>query len=203
MKNGVITAGFYVTGLIFLSFGISLMILADLGVGPWDAFFVGLKLNLGLTVGTWMFIGGFILILINAFLLDKKPDFSAIITIFMIGIFIDFWLLIVFADINELLLPMRISLLLGGIVIIASGISLYLQANYARNPIDNLMMAVQFRTGKSLSFSKTVIEVSIMIVAIIIGGPIGVGTVIVAFAIGPLIQMFYKPVSRFKARLAS
>ncbi|MFG6113770.1 YitT family protein [Halobacillus sp. MO56] len=202
MKNGLLTAVFYTIGLIFLSFGISMMILANLGAGPWDALFVALSDHLGLTVGSWMFIAGIILILINGYLLKKKPDFSAIITIFTIGLCIDFWLLIVFPGFAAEFLAVRFAMLLGGIIIIAIGVSMYLQANYARNPIDNLMMAIHFRTGKSLSFSKTVTEVSVMIVAFIIGGPIGVGTVLVAFGIGPLIQFFYVPVTKIRTNLA-
>ncbi len=133
--------------------------------------------------------------------MKKTPDFLALITMFLIGSFIDFWLEVIFAELAVHLLSYRIGMLVTGIISIAIGVALYLQSNIARNPIDNLMMAFHFRTGKSLAFSKTVLEIMIMIVALVIGGPIGVGTVIVAFGIGPLIQMFYRPVARFRTKL--
>ncbi|WP_018922109.1 YczE/YyaS/YitT family protein [Salsuginibacillus kocurii] len=201
MRERVIKSLFYLVGLGILSVGISMMLVADLGAGPWDALYVGLSWNIGLTVGSWIFIIGFLLILINGYLLKKKPDFSAVLTIFLIGVLIDFWLLVVFRNVEPGAVPAQAGMLISGIVLIAIGVSFYLQIEFARNPIDNLMMAVQYRTGKSMSVSKTVIEVSVLIVAFLLGGPIGIGTVLVAFGIGPLIQAFYKPVSSIKSRL--
>ena len=99
MKSIFIILLFYIIGLIFLSFGISLMILSNLGAGPWDAMYVGLSENVGLTVGSWVFIVGSLLIIINGVLLRKIPDFLAVITIILIGSFMDFWL---FCGIPEL-----------------------------------------------------------------------------------------------------
>ncbi|WP_165967252.1 YitT family protein [Jeotgalibacillus sp. S-D1] len=201
LKTKVTLGLFYTIGLVLLSFGISMMILADLGAGPWDALYVALADILGFTVGTWILIVGFLLILLNAFLLKRMPDFFAVITIFIMGFFIDFWLLFAFADLIVPDTGSRIAMLAGSILIIAAGVSLYLQANFAPNPIDGLMMAVNVRTGLSLSKSKTVLEVAVMVIALIIGGPIGVGTVIVAFGIGPLIQLFFVPVSKIKSKM--
>ncbi|KIL51012.1 YczE/YyaS/YitT family protein [Jeotgalibacillus campisalis] len=200
MKDKFTLGMFYTIGLILLSFGISMMILADLGAGPWDALYVALADQIGLTVGTWILITGFILIVVNAVLMRKMPDFYAVITIFIMGFLIDFWLLFIFAELKAEVL-MRSFMLGGGILIIAAGVSLYLQANFAKNPIDGLMVAVHFRTGLSLSRSKTVLEVAVLVVALLIGGPIGVGTVIVAFGIGPLIGLFFIPAEKMKARM--
>jgi len=201
MKNRIIIALFYLIGLTFLSLGISLMILAELGAGPWDAMYVGLSDTIGLSVGTWIFIVGILLILLNGFLMKKTPDFMAIITIFIIGALIDFWLLLVFSQFETESLALRIFMLIAGIVIIAIGIASYLQSNFARNPMDSLMMAIQYRTGKSLAFSKTCMELTVLVIAFIIGGPIGIGTVLSTLTIGPLIQFFYSPVTRLCGRL--
>ena len=198
MKNRLIIALFYIVGLTFLSLGISLMILADLGAGPWDAMYVGLSEIIGFSVGSWVFIVGILLILLNGIIMKKIPDFSAIITIFTIGVLMDFWLLIVFSEFETEDIAFRVFMLLAGIVIIAIGISSYLQSNFARNPMDSLMMAIQFRTGKSLRFSKTSMELTVLVIAFIVGGPIGIGTVLSTIAIGPLIQAFYSPITRFR-----
>lgn len=201
MKNRLVIGLFYLVGLVFLSFGICMIILAGLGAGPWDALFVALSTNIGLTVGSWTFIIGFVLILLNGLLLKKKPDFSALITMFLIGSLIDFWLLVVFADLVVSVLAIRGVMLIVGILTSATGIACYLQSNFARNPIDHSMMVFHQLTGKSLSFSKTFLEVTVLIIAFFIGGPIGVGTVFVAFGIGPLIQLFYKPITSLRSRI--
>ncbi|XKI13320.1 Membrane protein [Sporosarcina sp. ANT_H38] len=201
MKNTLIISMFYLVGLLFLALGISMMILSNLGAGPWDAMYVALSESVGLTVGSWVFIVGVLLIIINSLLLKGTPDFLAIITIVLIGALIDFWLLGVFPDFTATEIGMRIFMLIAGILIIGLGISLYLQSSFARNPVDNLMMTLQSLTGKSLAVTKTVMEVSILVLAFFIGGPIGIGTIIVTFAIGPLIQMFYPPVTKFKNRI--
>ncbi|MDQ0256663.1 putative membrane protein YczE [Evansella vedderi] len=171
------------------------MIKSDLGVGPWDAFFVGLASRVGLTTGSWVFIIGFLLVLINSLIVWKRPELIGMLTMFILGLLIDFWQLVVFSEFVLSLMYVRVFFLLGGIVIIGLGVALYLQANFARNPIDGLMLAVQKRTGKSMTISKTIVEVTALILAILVGGPIGVGTIIVAIFIGPIIQMFYNPLS--------
>ncbi|PYZ92061.1 membrane protein [Salipaludibacillus keqinensis] len=201
MKNRLIIGLFYLIGLVLLSFGISMIILAGLGAGPWDALFVALSVNIGLTVGSWTFIVGFLLIIVNGLLLKTKPDFAALITMFLIGSMVDFWLLVAFPELAIASVMIRLAMLITGVLSAAAGISCYLQSNFARNPIDHSMMVFHKLTGKSLSFSKTFLEVTILIVAFFIGGPIGLGTVLVAFGIGPLIQMFYKPVTMFRKSL--
>lgn len=203
MKNILIISLFYIIGLSFLSLGISMMILSNLGAGPWDAMYVGLSEKIGLTVGSWVFIMGVLLIVVNSLLLKKTPDFLAVITILLIGSLIDFWLLVVFLNFEATAMWMQILFLAVGILVIGIGISFYLQSNFARNPIDNLMMAIQLISGKSLAFTKTVIEVSVLVLAFIIGGPIGIGTIIVALIIGPLIQLLYPPVTKFKNKMCN
>ncbi|WP_188208149.1 YczE/YyaS/YitT family protein [Alkalibacillus aidingensis] len=193
----------YVLGMLTLSFGVTMLILSGLGVGAWDALFVGLSELIGLTVGSWIFIVGILLIIINAYLLKDRFDYSAIITIFLIGVFIDFWLLIVFDGVTVSDFVARIALFILGIICMGAGIGSYLQLDFARNPIDNLMMAVHKRLGLSLAVSKSGLEILILIIAFFIGGPVGVGTIIVAFGIGPLVQLSFKTLDKMKARLAA
>ncbi|MBB5173811.1 YczE/YyaS/YitT family protein [Texcoconibacillus texcoconensis] len=193
MNTWILRSIVYTAGLIILSFGVSLLITADLGVGPWDALFVGLSTTIGLTAGSWIFIIGIMLIIINAFLLERKPDLPAVATIFLLGLLLDFWLLFVFSNVTLSSFSLQLFLLFSGVMLMAVGISLYLQAGFAKNPIDNLMIAFQYRTGKSLNVSKTILEFIALTAAFIFSGPIGLGTLIIAFSIGPLIQVFYPP----------
>lgn len=200
MKRISIISSFYLFGITILTLGISLILLSELGAGPWDALFYALSVNLGLTVGSWTFIIGFLLIIINGLLLKQKPDFSALITMFLIGSVLDFWLLFVFSGAEVSGLFPRTVILFTGILLIGAGVASYMQSNFARNPIDHSMVVFHTLTGKSLAFSKTFLEVFILIIAFFIGGPIGVGTLVIAFGIGPLIQFFYYPITTLRTR---
>ena len=201
MKNRSIIAVFYLVGLTFLSLGISLIILAELGAGAWDAMYVGLNELFGLSVGTWIFIVGILLIFVNALLLKERIDVSALIPVVTIGFLIDFWLLFVFADFQVPMLAIQLAMLVGGVAVIAVGIACYLQSNIARNPMDTLMIAIQTITGKSMAVSKTMMELGVLVIAFLLGGPIGLGTIFVTLLIGPMIQFFYSPVTKLRNRL--
>ena len=201
MKNRSIIAVFYIIGLTFLSLGISLIILADLGAGAWDAMYVGLSENLGLSVGTWIFIVGILLIFVNALLLKERIDVSAVIPVLGVGFLIDFWLLFVFANFQVPMLAIQLAMLGGGVAVIAVGIACYLQSKIARNPMDTLMIAIQTITGKSMAVSKTMMELGVLIIAFLLGGPIGLGTIFVTLMIGPMIQFFYSPVTKLRNHL--
>ncbi|MEI5909352.1 DUF6198 family protein [Bacillus spongiae] len=182
---------FYLLGLFTISFGITLTIKADLGAGAWDALNVGLSTTVGLTVGTWVIIVGAILIFVNAFLLQKRPDFLAFITVFLVGFFIDFWLVYALKDWFPEGFYLKLVLLLLGLFILSLGIATYLQANYPLIPIDNFMMAIRERFNLRLSLAKTIGELTALVMAFIFQGPIGIGTIIITFAIGPCIQFFF------------
>ena len=201
MKNRSIIAVFYIIGLTFLSLGISLIILADLGAGAWDAMYVGLSENLGLSVGTWIFIVGILLIFVNALLLKERIDVSAVIPVFGVGFLIDFWLLFVFANFQVPMLAIQLAMLGGGVAVIAVGIACYLQSKIARNPMDTLMIAIQTLSGKSMAVSKTMMELGVLVIAFLLGGPIGLGTIFVTLLIGPMIQFFYNPVTKLRNHL--
>jgi uncharacterized membrane protein YczE len=178
-------------GLIILSLGISFTIIANLGTGAWDALHVGLQETFGLTIGTWVIIVGTALIFVNGILFRRRPTFASILTIIIVGVFIDFWLIIVFKDIIVAGNIVTQFIYLGlGIILLPLGIAVYLQGNLAPNPIDQLMLAIQYRFRVNLMVAKTVGELTALIVAWILGGPIGIGTIIITFIIGPLVQLF-------------
>ncbi|TLS35726.1 YczE/YyaS/YitT family protein [Pseudalkalibacillus caeni] len=188
---------YYLSGLFILTLGISLSIKSDLGAGAWDALNVGLSNTVGFTVGTWVIVVGIVLIVVNAILTKSKPDFLALITIFITGVFIDFWLLQVMDDLVGQTVLLEYVILLGGMVFMGFGISLYMQGKLAIIPIDGLMMAIRNRTGLNLMVSKTIGELTALVAALIFEGPIGIGTVLITFGIGPLVQFFYPKIERY------
>ena len=182
---------FYIIGLIILSFGVSMTIKAGLGTGAWDALNVGLSKTVGLTPGSWVVIVGIVMIFINAALVKRRPDVAAIITLLITGVLIDFWLLRVFEDLVVTGYAKQFAVFILGMVALSFGLAVYLQPKFPLIPIDNFMMALRERFGLNLMVAKTLGEVFALSAAFIFRGPIGIGTLIVTFAIGPLIQLFY------------
>jgi uncharacterized membrane protein YczE len=190
----------YIVGLTILSFGACLTIKANIGVGAWDALNVGLSSTYGLTVGSWVFIVGILLIIINAFLQKKRPDLLAVITIILVGLLFDFWLLVVFSQ-WVIEAPYGFIVFAVGLIILAIGLSMYIQSNLALIPIDNLMYSIHKRTGVNLMIAKTIGEVTALVLALLFGGPIGVGTILITFLIGPLMQWFVPKIQRLQKKL--
>ncbi|MEH7237885.1 YczE/YyaS/YitT family protein [Bacillus sp. JJ1562] len=182
---------FFGVGLFILALGISLMIIADIGAGAWDALNVGLSETFGLTIGNWVMVVGVIVMLVNALLLSERPAFLSIGTIILIGFFIDFWLLIALDEWNLKSLVLQVLTLVGGLVVASLGIAIYLQAKFPLSPLDNLMLAISKRFKLKVGISKTIAEATGLILALLVGGPIGIGTLVVTFGIGPIIQFFF------------
>ncbi|RAK19195.1 hypothetical protein B0I26_107114 [Anoxybacillus vitaminiphilus] len=182
---------FYIVGLFIISFGVALTIKADLGAGAWDALNVGLAETIGFTVGTWVVIVGAVLMSINAILLRRFPEILAIATIIIIGMFIDFWLKFIFDNWEPSGLLLRFLLFLLGLIVISIGVSIYLQAKFPLNPIDQFMMVLKEKLKITLMTAKTIGEVLALILALAFNGPIGVGTIVITLLIGPFIQFFF------------
>jgi uncharacterized membrane protein YczE len=171
-------------------------ILAGLGTGAWDALNVGLAMKTPFTVGNWVIFIGIILIFLNALLTRSRPVVSSLLTIFVLGYFIDFWLIIVFQHTLFSGFLLQFMILLLGIVILAFGVSIYLQAEFALLPIDGFMFAIRNLLGVKLMIAKTIAELIALVAAFLFGGPIGLGTILVTFLLGPLIQWFFPRVEK-------
>ncbi|MCM3165051.1 YitT family protein [Metabacillus litoralis] len=187
---------FYLIGLFLMGFGVTLTIKADLGAGAWDALNVGLSNVIGLTVGSWVIIIGVILIFINALIVRGKPKFLAVVTILLIGFSVDFWLIVVMSNVHLSTLLLQVISLIAGIVLISIGVAMYLQTKFPANPIDQLMISLHERFHLNFMIAKTIGEVTALILAFILQGPIGVGTIIITFLIGPMIQWINKPMTK-------
>ncbi|WP_121664443.1 YczE/YyaS/YitT family protein [Metabacillus litoralis] len=187
---------FYLIGLFLMGFGVTLTIKADLGAGAWDALNVGLSNVIGLTVGSWVIIIGVILIFINALIVRGKPKFLAVVTILLIGFSVDFWLIVVMSNVHLSTLLLQVISLIAGIILISIGVAMYLQTKFPANPIDQLMISLHERFHLNFMIAKTIGEVTALILAFILQGPIGVGTIIITFLIGPMIQWINKPMTK-------
>lgn len=182
---------FFIFGIFIMTFGVCLTIKADLGAGAWDALNVALTDWIGLTIGKWVMIDGAILIVVNSILLKRKPAILSLLTIIVIGSMVDFWMITVFETWNVGQFIAKLGTLLLGIIIIGLGAAIYLQAKFPISPIDGFMLALKERFRVNLMLAKTIGEVTALIPAFFLKGPIGVGTILITVAIGPCIQLFF------------
>ncbi|WP_379971346.1 YitT family protein [Ectobacillus sp. sgz5001026] len=169
---------FYVLGILILTLGISFTIQSDLGTSPFDALLVGLSINVGLTVGSWEIIIALLLIGCNSFLKRQRPEVLGLLTAFITGIGIDMWLILLRNLITSELWYSKVVCFGIGLVVIGLGTATYLHTNFAPTPVDRLTLIIQELTRTNIFFSRTFIYLIFLIMAMILNGPIGVGTLL-------------------------
>jgi uncharacterized protein len=182
---------FYCIGLICLSLGVSLIIKGDLGAAPWDALAVGESYILHLSIGTCIFLNGCILIVINALLLNDRIQWLAALSIFIIGMMVDFWIKTGLSHIEPFGFIQQLSFVIAGILILGIGIAIYLQARLPSSPMDTFMIAIHHRFGLNLRNARLLNEAIAITLAMLVHGAVGIGTVIVACTLGFIIHFFY------------
>ncbi|WP_253600431.1 YczE/YyaS/YitT family protein [Bacillus amyloliquefaciens] len=185
---------FYVLGIMILTFGISVTIQSDLGTSPFDALIVGLSVHAGLTVGSWEIIIAFLLICCNSMLKRQRPEFTGMITAFITGIGIDMWLFFLHRIITPEPWYGKAGCFAIGLVVIGIGTATYLHTNFAPIPVDRLTLIVRDLTGRSIFFSRTVIYFIFFILAVMLKGPVGIGTLLTV-CLGGIILHFFMPIT--------
>jgi uncharacterized membrane protein YczE len=172
-------------GLILFGVSASMLLLAGLGLDPWDVLHQGLSRRLGLGVGTWgIIVGGAVLLLWIP--LRLRPGLGTLSNVVVVGAVIDLILATVPAPHG---IAIRIVLLLGGVFLNGVATGAYIGAGLGPGPRDGLMTGWAAR-GHSIRVVRTAIEVSALAVGWVLGGTVGVGTVVYALAIGPLAHKF-------------
>ena len=181
-------------GLIIAAYGVSMTAVSNLGVSPWDVFAQGLALKLSDMLGTTILMGTTIkwtgcVVLILSIALKEKVGFGTIIDIMIVGSFINFYLTSGIVP-NPESVVLRFVLLIAGFVVWSFGIYLYLAAELGAGPRDGLMAALAKRKIP-VSLAKNSIEAVVFVIGWIMGGTVGVGTVIAVFIMGYLIKFWF------------
>ena len=183
---------FYLIGIAIACMGVTFLLKSNAGAGPQDVVILVLAEKTGLTFGTWVIISQAVFLLIHSFLLKKRPQFESVITMIIWGVIVDFWMEIVFKDLS-LLLHTRVLewiCFLTGVLLIGIGVGIYLTANLPAMPYDGLMIGLCEKFRINLMMSRTVLEAILIIIGLMIGGNIGVGTIVLVLCIGTVIQFF-------------
>jgi uncharacterized membrane protein YczE len=171
-------------GLALYGLSIGLMVRADLGLNPWDIFHQGLSELTGLSLGTIIIIIGAAVLLLWI-PLRQRPGTGTIANVFLIGIWSDVSLWLIPAVQS---LPIAWAMLLAGILLNGVAGGAYIGAGLGPGPRDGLMTGLVKRTGKSVRLIRTGIEVAVIAAGWALGGTLGLGTMLYAIAIGPIVH---------------
>lgn len=171
-------------GLALYGFSIGLMVRSNLGLNPWDVFHQGLSELTGLSLGTIIIIIGAAVLLLWI-PLRQRPGIGTIANVFLIGIWSDvsLWLI---QPVQSL--GMAWAMLLGGIFLNGVAGGAYIGAGLGPGPRDGLMTGLVKRTGKSVRLVRTGIEMAVVAAGWALGGTLGLGTLLYALAIGPIVH---------------
>jgi uncharacterized membrane protein YczE len=172
-------------GLVLYGFSDALMLLAGLGVDPWDVFHQGLSRHFGLGVGTWAIIVGAV-VLALWIPLRQRPGFGTLSNVLVVGSVIDLCLATMPAPHG---LALRVVVLLAGVFLNGVATGAYIGAGLGPGPRDGLMTGLAAR-GHSIRVVRTLLEVTVLASGWALGGTVGVGTVVYALSIGPLAHIF-------------
>ncbi|WP_456697230.1 membrane protein YczE [Aeromicrobium sp. P5_D10] len=173
-------------GLFLYGFTMAMLVESTLGLDPWDVFHEGITNHVSLTFGQVVIATGAVVLLLWI-PLRQMPGVGTVLNVVVIGLAADFGIAVI-AQPDEMWL--RILLLVGGVVGNAFAGALYIGAALGPGPRDGLWLGLVRRTGRSVRLWRTVIEVTVLAVGFVLGGTVGVGTVLYALAIGPLVQVF-------------
>jgi len=172
-------------GLVLYGVSDAMLLLAGLGVDPWDVFHQGLSRQLGLGVGTWAIIVGACVLALWV-PLRQRPGFGTLSNVLVVGGVID---LVMALSPTPHELALRVTVLLGGVVLNGVATGAYIGAGLGPGPRDGLMTGLAAR-GHSIRVARTCIELTVLVTGWLLGGTVGVGTVVYALAIGPLAHVF-------------
>ncbi|MEV0676652.1 hypothetical protein AB0I60_09010 [Actinosynnema sp. NPDC050436] len=188
-----------VAGLWLYGTSMALQIRATLGLDPWDVLHEGLTKRTGLSFGTITVLVG-ALVLLCWIPLRQRPGVGTVANVFLIGVAVDVTLALLPTPSD---LVVRIVFLVAGIVLNGLAAAVYIGARLGPGPRDGLTTGFCARTGTSLRLVRTVVELAVLAGGWLLGGTIGVGTVLYALAIGPLTQAFLPLVTWVGARPAA
>jgi uncharacterized membrane protein YczE len=173
-------------GLTLFGIGLAFMVVADLGLSPWDVFHQGVSIHIGIPIGTVVIITGFAVLLLWI-PLKERIGIGTIANAIVIGLVLDGMLLILPDAIDNMAL--RWIAMLGGVLIVAIGSGFYIGAGLGPGPRDGLMTGLG-RRGISIAWARAGIEITALVAGWLLGGTVGVGTLVFAFGMGPLVQFF-------------
>lgn len=182
-------------GLVLFGASLALLVRSQLGLDPWDVFHQGLSVTSGLPIGVCTILSGAI-VLVLWFPLHQRPGPGTVANVILVGLSLDFVLMLLPVPEG---LPMRWAFLLTGIALNGVATGAYIGAGLGPGPRDGLMVGLAKR-GHSLRAVRTMIEVTVLVAGFMLGGTVGIGTLLYAVTIGPIAHVTIPALSHARRR---
>jgi uncharacterized membrane protein YczE len=180
-------------GLVLYGVSAAMMVQARLGLDPWDVLHQGIATVLDREIGTISIAVG-ALVLLLWIPLRQRPGLGTVSNVLVVGLAMNATLAVLAAQSGYLA---RVALLVGAVLLCGLATGMYISAGFGPGPRDGLMTGIARRTRLSIRLSRTAVELTVLVTGWLLGGTVGVGTVLFAVAIGPLAQLFLRLFARW------
>jgi uncharacterized membrane protein YczE len=173
-------------GLSFFGVGIALMLRADIGLDPWSTFHEGLSIKSGLSFGRITQLVGVVFVAVAWVWFRERPGPGTIFNMALVGPWVD--LFRPHLGLSEGLVP-GIAQFLGGLALVGVASGMYISARLGAGPRDAFILGASRRFGRSIRATRVSLELLVLGTGWLLGGPVGLGTVLFALLMGPLMQL--------------
>lgn len=179
--------GQYLAGLLGLGLGLAILLEAGIGVGPWGVFHDGIARITPLTFGQALMSVGVVVLALAWFWLGERPGPGSFVNMLLVGPSVDLFRASGWIPVQHDLLPGMVQAVIGVALLgLASGA--YITARFGAGPRDSFLLGLSRRFAVSIRRMRTIIELIVLAIGILLGGSFGLGTLLFAFAIGPSMQ---------------
>lgn len=179
-----------ILGLFLYALGITVTMKAHIGYAPWEVFHAGISKTSGISIGTVSIIAGLLIVSLTVFF-GEKLGFGTVLNMVLIGIFLDMLLNIANFPTMDRFIP-GLLMLIAGLFIIALASYFYIGSGFGAGPRDSLMVSLRRKTGLPIGVCRGGIELAAVTIGWLLGGMVGIGTVISAFVIGFAVQTTFR-----------
>jgi len=186
----LLRSSWYLLGLFLVSIAVVLMVQAELGPRPWEVLHLGLTNYLPLTLGQVMMTVGVIVVGLS-WLLGVKPYIASVTNLIFTGVFVDYIFAWGWFPAPEVM-AIKVLYMLAGLIVLSLATGIYLSANLGSGPRDSLMIALHRISGWRIGIVRTMMEVTVVVVGVLLGGIVGVGSLIFSVSVGWLTEFFIK-----------
>ena len=182
-------------GLFLYGVALGLMVRGGIGVAPWDVLALGVSGQTGIGYGVVTVLVS-VLVLLLWIPLRQRVGLGTLLNALLVGPSADLALAVIPAPTS---IWVGAPMFVAGLLLLAFATGLYIAADFGPGPRDGLMTGLVGRTGWPVWLVRTLIEGSVLLIGFLLGGPVGVGTVLFAFGVGPLIGWFLPWTTRVRA----
>jgi uncharacterized membrane protein YczE len=190
MREFVIRLLNLTAGLFLYALGIVFTLKANIGYAPWDVLHVGISKIAGISIGTVSILVGLVIVIIVR-IMREKIGIGTLANMLLIGLFLDAILALNVIPLSPNLI-ISIIMLVSGLFIISMGSYFYIKSAFSAGPRDSLMVALTRKTGFAIGLCRAVVELLALLGGWVLGGMVGLGTVISVFTIGFCVQITFK-----------